>query len=256
MEATTGGSSANDSLNPLAPPAVPLPPPPPPRRPRRWVILTFFLVVGFIILLGLINRQINKEPDISDSTKFSTAGQAVEPVTVDKTLLIRDSEHSLGSAEATVEIIEFADFQCPYCLEAFPIIRSLTIEYGDRIHYVYRHFPLMSIHDRAMAAAEASECAREQGKFWPYHDRLFQFQQAMSDQDFRVHAEAVGLDVASFDSCLNDHRYKGMIERDLQDGRALGVSGTPTWFINGERVEGVIPADNFRAGLEKILNNK
>ena len=245
MEATT------DELMPL----VPAPPPPNPQwYRRRWFVA---LVILLLILFGLkIFSRSNRDASVSiDSSGFSASGAKHVGTPVDISRLIRDNEHSLGSPDAKVQIIEFGDFQCPYSAEAFSIIRRLTVDYGDRINFVYRHFPLDSIHDRARATAEASECAREQGKFWPYHDRLFQYQNAFSDSDLRAHADAIGLDAGKFDLCLKDGRYKSVVERDVADARALDVIGTPTWYVNGQRVEGVIAEDNFRKAIDAMLRN-
>jgi protein-disulfide isomerase len=247
MEVTTG------NLVPPAPnnnwPAVP--------RPRRRLMgrkTLVGLVILLLIVMGWLSLRAQPESlTISDSDKFSSGGEQSQVRGVDKSLFVRDSDHSLGSPTAPVQIIEFSDFECPYCLEAFPTIRALTVEYGERVHYVYRHFPITSIHAQAFAAAEASECARAQGQFWAYHDRLFLRPAERSDDDLRLHAQAVGLDLDKFDTCMSDHTYRGLVERDMEDGRRLGVVGTPTWFINGERVQGVIPADNFKAGIEKLL---
>jgi protein-disulfide isomerase len=159
---------------------------------------------------------------------------------------------SKGSANAPVQIIEFSDFQCPYCQRVNPTVDQVLETYGDRIHFVYRHFPL-SNHPNARPAAEASQCAAEQGKFWPYHDKLFAAPSRLTDSDLKQHAAELGLDAAKFNACVDSHKYKAQVDADLQAGEDAGVNGTPAFFINGRMLGGAQPFEAFKQVIDEEL---
>ncbi len=158
-----------------------------------------------------------------------------------------------GPANAPVEIIEFSDFQCPYCLNAFPTVNQVISTYGDRIHFVYRHYPLAN-HPRARPAAEAAQCAHEQGKFWEYHDRLFGNQAALGDADLKQHAASLGLDVGQFNACYDSQKYKADVDTDIRAGDEAGVSGTPAFYINGRMLSGAQPFEVFKRVIDEELD--
>jgi protein-disulfide isomerase len=160
-----------------------------------------------------------------------------------------------GSDKAAVEIIEFSDFQCPFCLRADPTVRQVLSTYGDRIRFVYRHFPLPN-HPNARPAAEAAACAANQNQFWAYHDRLFANQSRLQDADLKQHAADLGLDTALFNACVDGHKMKARIDDDLEAGREAGVDGTPAFFINGRMLSGAQPFDAFRRIIEEELELK
>jgi len=157
-----------------------------------------------------------------------------------------------GPASAPIEIIEFSDFECPFCLSAFPTIRQVLETYGDKIRFVYRHYPLAN-HPNAKPAAEASACANEQGKFWPYHDRLFSAAGKLSLTDLKQHAADLGLDTAAFNACLDNHKFAADVAADLAAGNEVGVSGTPAFFINGRTVSGAQPFAVFKRIIDEEL---
>lgn len=157
-----------------------------------------------------------------------------------------------GGANAPIEIIEFSDFQCPFCQRAQPTIEQVLKTYGDRVRLVYRHFPLGN-HPQARPAAEASECAAEQSRFWPYHDKLFANPSRLADADLKQHAAELGLDVSKFNACVDSHKYKAQVETDMRDGEEAGVSGTPAFFINGRMISGAQPFDAFKRVIEEEL---
>ncbi len=158
-----------------------------------------------------------------------------------------------GPASAPVEIVEFSDFQCPYCGRVNPTLDRLRKAFGDDIKIIFRDFPLTSIHPQAYLAAEAGECAREQGKFWEFHDRLFANQRALSLDDLKGHAEALGLDMTAFGACVEGGQAKARVEADLEAGQALGISATPAVFINGRLVSGAQPYEVFEAIIKDEL---
>jgi protein-disulfide isomerase len=159
---------------------------------------------------------------------------------------------SKGAANAPIEMIEFSDFQCPYCLRAQATVDEVLKTYGDRIHFIYRHYPLPS-HPAAKPAAEASECAAEQGKFWPYHDRLFEQQSKLSEADLKQHASDLGIDMPRFNACVASHKFKSQVEADQKDGDEAGVNGTPAFFINGRMLSGAQPFDAFKKIIDEEL---
>jgi protein-disulfide isomerase len=160
-----------------------------------------------------------------------------------------------GPANAPIEVIEFADFECPYCLAAAPTVKRVLDTYGDRIRFVFRNFPLQT-HPRARPAAEAAQCANEQGKFWPYHDRLFEDPKKLGDPDLKQTAVDLGLDAAKFNACFDSHKYQSVVDSDAQAGSEAGVSGTPAFFINGRLLTGAQPFENFKRVIDEELAAK
>ena len=160
-----------------------------------------------------------------------------------------------GSPSAPIEMIEFSDFQCPFCLRADPIVQQVLKTYGDRIHFVYRHYPLPN-HPNARPAAEAAACANEQGKFWPYHDRLFANPAKLSGADLKQHAAELGLNTAQFNACVDSHKFKSEVDADVRDGEQAGVNGTPAFFINGRTISGAQPYDVFKKIIDEELAAK
>jgi protein-disulfide isomerase len=157
-----------------------------------------------------------------------------------------------GPADAPIELIEFADFECPYCLAASPTIKRVLDTYGNRVRFVYRNFPLAS-HPNAIPAAEAAQCAHEQGQFWAYHDRLFGSPGHLSSTELRSTAQQLGLDTQRFDRCIEEHKYRAVVDTDVKAGTAAGVAGTPAFFINGRLLSGAQPYDAFKAIIEEEL---
>jgi protein-disulfide isomerase len=159
----------------------------------------------------------------------------------------------LGSAKAAVTVIEFSDFQCPFCQRVMPTMKQLRETYGDRVRIVWKDFPLTSIHPQAFKAAEAGQCAREQGKFWEYHDRLFQNQQALQPEFLKKYAADTGLDAAKFNTCLDTAKYAERVQAQMGVGNQLGVSSTPSVFVNGRMVSGAQPYETFAAMIDEEL---
>ncbi|HET8933181.1 MAG TPA: thioredoxin domain-containing protein [Polyangiales bacterium] len=148
--------------------------------------------------------------------------------------LLSGNPPAFGPENAKVTIVEFSDFQCPYCAQASETVKRIREKYGDKVRFVFRQFPL-SFHQNAHNAAEASLAAHAQGKFWQYHDRLFQHQSALDRKNLETYAQEVGLDVAAFKRGLDDGSFDKQIDADLELARAAKVDGTPTMFINQQR---------------------
>ncbi len=159
---------------------------------------------------------------------------------------------AVGPAGAPINIIEFSDFECPFCGRAFPTVKQVLATYGDKVHLVYRNYPL-PIHPRARPAAEAAACAAEQGKFWEYHDQLFENQTKLSDDDLKAYAAAVGLDAATFAACYTTTAHKADVDADIAAGNAAGVTGTPAFFINGRLLSGAQPFEAFKTVIDEEL---
>jgi protein-disulfide isomerase len=160
-----------------------------------------------------------------------------------------------GSPNAKVTIVEFSDFQCPFCEMFFSdTYQLLRQQYGDKIRFVYRHFPISAIHPYALGAALASECANEQGKFWEYHDTLFSNQSNLTKDALLQYADKVKVpDTKQFAQCLDSQKYLSKIQNDLKEGTGYSVEGTPTFFINGNILVGAQPFANFAAAIDSEL---
>jgi protein-disulfide isomerase len=157
-----------------------------------------------------------------------------------------------GPEDAPVVIVEFGDFECPYCGEMeFPVQQLLT-RYDGRIRFAFKQFPI-PYHRDAQLAAEASLAANAQGQFWPYHDALYAHQDALARADLLAYATDLGLDVDAFGAALDQATYAGAVSADLAQGEALGVSGTPTFFINGRAAVGAMSYDTLKDVVEEEL---
>ncbi len=173
---------------------------------------------------------------------------------------IMDNDPVKGSPDAPVTVVEFSDFQCPFCADFYnDTLPLITQEYVDngKVKIVYRDFPL-SIHPQAAPAALAAECANEQGKFWEYHDKLFDNQEALSPSIYSSFASELGLDISKFNSCVSSNKYADEIVGDFQDGQRLGVSGTPTFFVIPEggqpvMIVGAQPYQVFKSAIDTAL---
>ena len=165
-----------------------------------------------------------------------------------------DDDPAWGPEDAPVVIVEFSDFQCPFCgrfhQETYPRIREV---YGDRIRFVYRDMPLPQIHPDAILAAQAAECADEQGAFWNYHDLLFSNQQDLSRTALGSYATQLELSIEVFNQCLDTERYQQEVSSDLQAADSYGIRGTPTFFINGRPIVGAQPFEVFAAVIDEEL---
>jgi protein-disulfide isomerase len=162
-------------------------------------------------------------------------------------------EPSRGPADAPVTMVEFSAYTCGYCKRAHPVVEQLLEDYGDAIRFVYRDFPLAN-QVRALPSAVAARCAGDQGKYWEYHDHLMTIPGDLADADLKNRASALGLDVEAFQACTESGKHDARVQAGLQDGAALGVSGTPTFFLNGRMMVGAQPIDEFRRIIEEELD--
>lgn len=175
---------------------------------------------------------------------------ALEPPRV--ALTIPKDAPALGPASAPVQVVEFSDFQCPYCAQVASFAQRVADTYGDRVRFVFRNFPLPN-HPQAPKAGEAARCAHAQGKFWAYHDRLFANRQALLPGDLKRYARDLGLDAAVFGACLDGGTSAAVVQTDLREGREYGVTATPTFFINGRLMSGAQPFEAFARVIDEEL---
>jgi protein-disulfide isomerase len=148
---------------------------------------------------------------------------------------------SKGPADAPITLVEFSDFECPFCVRVLPTLEQVREAYGDQVRIVYRQFPLNSIHPSAQIAAEASLCADAQGSFWEMHDAIFEVRGKVDADDLKTMAADLGLDTEAFGTCIDSREFQSQVQRDLNDGRLAGVTGTPALFINGRYLSGAQP---------------
>jgi protein-disulfide isomerase len=163
---------------------------------------------------------------------------------------VDSDDHSAGPEDAPITLVEYGDFECPYCGQAYPIVKSIQKQLGDRIRFVFRNFPITGSHRHAEHAAEASEAAAAQNHYWEMHDTLFENQRALEDRDLLEYADKLALDTNKFRMELDSGVYAADVEEDVSTGIRSGVNGTPTFFVNGERFDGNwADADSFARAL-------
>jgi protein-disulfide isomerase len=174
---------------------------------------------------------------------------------VTKIAKVSKDDHIRGDSNAKVTLIEYSDFECPFCARFSPTVEQVLAEYDGQVRLIYRHFPLRSIHPVAQKAAEASECAADQGKFWEMHDALFALNTAgsLSLPSLKSTAADLGLNTSDFDSCLDSGDKAADVEEDYQDGIAGGVSGTPGTFVDDQYLAGALPFEQVRGIIEAKL---
>src|SRR5215212_6458179 len=166
------------------------------------------------------------------------------------TLPVSDEDHTRGSATAPVTLVEYGDFECPYCGQAYPIVEAIQERFGDQLRFVFRNFPLTEIHPHAEHAAEAAEIAGTQGAFWEMHDALFEHQRALDDTHLVRYAQQVGLNPDAFAEALDAGAEADRVQADFMSGVRSGVNGTPTFFINGLRFDDSWDEETLSAALE------
>lgn len=166
-----------------------------------------------------------------------------------------DTDASKGSAKAPITLVEFSDFQCPFCKRARDTVKQIIDTYGNKVHYVFRDFPL-SFHQQAHKAAEAAECAGEQGKYWEYNAKLFDAQGAQDVDHLKQYAKEFKLNSKKFDDCLDSGKMSAEVDKDAQEGSKAGVTGTPAYFINGIFVSGAQPFEKFKSIIDEELANQ
>jgi protein-disulfide isomerase len=162
-----------------------------------------------------------------------------------------DRDHIQGPTDAAATLIEYGDYECPYCGAAYPIVKEVQARMGERLRFVFRNFPITTAHPHAEQAAEAAEAAAVQGSFWEMHDLLYENQKRLENEDLRGYAEQLGLDVGHFDTELSEHVHADRVHDDFLSGVRSGVNGTPTFYINGSRHDDSYDEKSLVAALER-----
>ena len=171
------------------------------------------------------------------------------------TLPVSDErDHVQGSRDAPVTLVEYGDYECPYCGAAYPIVKQVQTRLGERLRFVFRNFPITTSHPHAEQAAEAAEAAAAQGRFWEMHDHLYEHQRHLQDADLHGYAEQLGLDVETFDKDLAEHLRAERVREDFMSGVRSGVNGTPTFYINGLRHDDSFDLETLLAAVEQAAH--
>ncbi len=218
-------------------------------------LVAFALILGALNLYGNFNIQ-NKLSQITAANVAGVINNAPsQPSRIEVSV---DDDAFKGKNDAQITIVEFSDFECPFCEKFFtntlPQIEEKYIKSG-KVKFVYRDSPL-PFHEFAQKAAQASECAKDQEKFWQYHDKLFQNQQSLDIASLKKYAKEIGLNTQKFNNCLDSNQKSAEIQNDITDATKYGVSGTPTFFINGIALVGAQPFEVFDQIIQQELNGK
>ena len=239
--------------------------PAPARQPLRMALLVSLLLLvafggGLVTGYGVWGRA---QPAVADRLDAAAPGVAdaaagaVAAPAVQRVQVTADDDPAWGNADAPVTIIEFSDFQCSYCRVFYQTTLVTLLErYPKQVRFVYRDFPLASIHPQATLAAEAAQCAHAQGRFWEFHNALFANPNQLGPELYQTLAISMGLDKDRFATCLTSREFSEEVEKDFNVARALGVTGTPTFFINGIPLVGAQPLEVFAEIIDRELANQ
>ncbi|MBI3114933.1 MAG: DsbA family protein [Candidatus Kerfeldbacteria bacterium] len=227
-----------------------------PRASRRWYHSGGFAAVLIVVAIGAVVFSINRNSRSGGSQQLTIDPAALAAVPQTNVNVVSADDPWFGNRDAAVVVVEFGDFQCPFCQRVFPAVRALMTKYRDRVLFIFRDFPVTQLHPEAAKAAEAGQCAWEQGsdEFWALHDRLFLNQEDLTVPALKAYAASAGLDTGAFDSCLDSGGNAGEVSADYADGLAAGVQGTPTFFVNGRRYSGALPQDVLEDIITLELN--
>ena len=229
----------------------------------EWIkIVLLAAIAGGVGYMGYQNHEDNQ--DLSrkltqvtkklDGMRAQGGGEEAPTTDLDVTPYLSDTDASWGPKDAAVVVVEFSDFQCPFCRRfADDTSAKIREAYGDKIRYVFKNLPLKSIHPHALGAALAGQCAQEQGKFWEYYHKLFENQRNLDADKLADYAEAVGINKGKFTACVARKDIADKIEADIQGAIKLGVNGTPGFIIAGTKLSGAQPFENFKAEIDKAL---
>ena len=166
-------------------------------------------------------------------------------------LPVGERDHAQGPADAPVTLVEYGDYECPYCRRADPVVRRIRQELGDRLRFVFRNYPQNSVHPHASEAAMAAEAAAAQGKFWPMHDELYDHQDELAESDLSKFALRAGVEIYKFQADLGSERFAARVREDVLSGQQSGVRRTPTFFINGIRYDGELEYEPMLAAIQQ-----
>lgn len=232
-------------------------------------IVGFFVLVILFVFLSMFNtgnntpkqKEINPQKNINsnqvntDSSSSADIFVTLEPqlpkITYPSVTFI---DPQIGSKDAPITIIEFSDFNCPYCSEVQSVLQDVLEKYDGIVRLAWKNLPITEIHPSSLKAAEAAMCAADQDKFWPYHDLLFKNQGSFSQADLVKLAKDLDLDAGSFEACLDDRKMFPRIQKSLQEAKDLQIDGTPHFYINHQEISGVASLEDFSAVINVELN--
>lgn len=222
------------------------------RLHSAWTVffsILLMLILAFALAFGWYVYKLSHK--ISKAGYFGSINDV--SLTAGESALIygNNSNYWLGATNPKVTIVEFGDFACPLCLNSFPKLREIGLKYKDDVKIIFRDYPVVTSYSAELAMA--ARCAGEQGFFWPMYDKLF-LNQGVSQTDVLMElAKQIGADTVRFSFCLEQKKYENDINKDLTDGAELGLSGTPTWYINGNKIEGDIPYNTFIQIIDQLI---
>jgi len=223
--------------------------------------ITPILVILFILVVFLGGSVWQLRGRVKNLEGGKAQGENLAAVTPQPTgsvagakvdVIISPNDAVKGNPEAKVTIVEFSDFQCSYCGRAQETLDKIMETYGDKVRIVFKNYPL-PFHENAESAALAALCAKDQGKFWEYHDLLFENQESLTVANLKKYASDLGLKAQDFSSCLDSKKYKSQLEEDTKEAGKVGVQGTPAFFVNGRLIAGAVPFENFKAVIDQEL---
>lgn len=241
----------------------------PPTTSTNRKIVYMILILGIVGFAWLfLTRTLSFYTGIKDGTidftqiaqnetsKISNANTSAATITVDNPRLVDYSQDpTWGSSTAPVHIVMFADFECPFCRKVFTEVKTMLARHKDDVYFVYRDFPIVDLHPGAQVDSEAAQCANAQGAFWAFHDKLYlNGAGSFTVEQLKIFARQLNLNTTQFDACLDSHEFEQEVKKDISDGLSLGVTGTPTFFFNGNRVPGVISAEGFDQIIDYLKN--
>ena len=222
---------------------------------KRSTFFAILIPIAFIIGLGSGYLVWGRGGSATTSTQGNQPVEAADQTLPRYDVPVSNDDPAIGPANAPVTVIEFSDFECPFCrrhtLETAPRILS---EYEGEIRYVFKDFPLTSIHPNAFPASEAAHCAREQGEFWAFHDLLFELELPLGPATYVQYAEDLGLNISQFTQCVDERKYSELVQANFDFAAQLGVRSTPTFFVNGIAVVGAQPFATFQEIIEGELS--
>lgn len=252
---------------PSAPQAEPAPvvetaEPPSPYRPLTAAILISAIIVGASLMgsalyigdkLDAVRLKLSDIGSVADRPARAADEEEEAPAKVDMDKLVANDDPQRGPKDAKVTIVEFSDYQCPFCERFYQqTLPELLKDYGDKVRFAFKDFPL-PMHPDAQKAHEAAHCAGEEGKYWEMHDMLFDNRSNLGVEALKRYARNLGLNASKFNTCLDTGKYEKSVKDDMRVARSVGVNGTPTFFINGQRLVGAQPPEAFKDKIDAIL---
>ncbi|MBI3956793.1 MAG: DsbA family protein [Candidatus Kerfeldbacteria bacterium] len=222
-------------------------------------------LIGFVLTVTVLFNDGGRTAvaiDDSGTVAGATAPQPTAPAepegNPDALRPVDDNDHVLGPKNAKVTVIEFSDFQCPFCQRVHPTLQQVMKEYEGKVRWVYRHFPLESIHPQARPSANAAECIADLGgndAFWAFADDAYANQSSLGDDYFLTVAKKAGLNEKKFQDCYTAKKFDALVQKDISEGEAAGVQGTPATFVNGKLISGALPYESFKTAIDQALGS-